>query len=362
MMETMSTDNAAPAQVVIEPLAENIRSVQPGGGICYRIELAWGRWRRWWLRHFRPAYVRAMAARRQGDAGGAPHEILDPRDLKYCRNQCGCGWAESDDPFRWRRWIPLARWGAAELCLMGGPLAALAAAAGCFAWYLALPPAAILALLVYFFRDPPRRVPQEPGLLVSPADGTICEVTRLEHDEFLGGPAVRIGIFLSIFNVHLNRAPAAARVMGLRYSPGEFLNALRPESALRNENMWIGLEEEKGTQGVPGPHLCAAPGGRAPTEGWSRQMGTVPFFPGKEHEPHRRLVVRQISGAIARRIVCDLRPGEVIPRGHKFGMIKLGSRTELILPDAPGLRIEVEVKQKVKAGVSVLARYEGPRS
>ncbi len=110
----------------------------------------------------------------------------------------------------------------------------------------------------------------------------------------MGGPAVRIGIFLSIFNVHLNRSPLAARVIALRYSPGEFLNALRPESALRNENMWIALEED------------------AP--------------------PYRRLVVRQISGAIARRIVCDLRPGEVIARGHVFGMIKLGSRTELILP------------------------------
>ena len=87
-------------------------------------------------------------------------------------------------------------------------------------------------------------------------------------------------------------------MIALRYSPGEFLNALRPESALRNENMWIGLEEES--------------------------------------PPHRRLVVRQISGAIARRIVCDLRPGEVLGRGQKFGMIKLGSRTELILPGRAG--------------------------
>jgi phosphatidylserine decarboxylase len=162
-------------------------------------------------------------------------------------------------------------------------------------------------------------VPQEAGLVVSPADGKIVEITRLERDEFLGGPAVRIGIFLSIFNVHLNRSPAAARVIALRYSPGEFFNALRPESASKNENTWIGLEEE------------------AP--------------------PHRRLVVRQVSGAIARRIVCALRPGEVIARGAKFGMIKLGSRTELILPDCPGLKIEVKVDRRVKAGVSVLARY-----
>ena len=260
-----------------------------------------------------------MAARRQGNCTGAPHEILDPRDLKYCRNRCECSWADADNPFAWRRRIPLAPWGAAELQLMGWPLVGLAVLAGYFAWYLAVPPAAALALIVYFFRDPPRRVPQEPSILVSPADGTIAEITPLEHDDFIGGPAVRIGIFLSIFNVHLNRSPSAARVVALRYAPGEFLNALKPESALRNENMWIGLEE------------------------------TSP--------PHRRLVVRQISGAIARRIVCDLGPGEIIPRGHKFGMIKLGSRTELIVPQAEGLKVETSIGQKVKAGVTVLARY-----
>jgi phosphatidylserine decarboxylase len=325
MMDAMTTHESRGAgeqesRTAVEPLPANIRSVQPGGGVCYRIELAWGRGRRWWLKHFRPGYVRKMAARRQGDASGAPHEILDPRDLKYCRNQCTCFWADVDNPLGWRRRIPLAPWGVAELHVMGWPLLLAAVAAGWFAWYWAVVPAAILALVVFFFRDPPRRVPQEPSVLVSPADGTIAEITRLEHDEFLGGPAVRIGIFLSIFNVHLNRSPAAARVVALRYSPGEFLNALRPASAVRNENMWIGLEQED--------------------------------------PPHRRLVVRQISGAIARRIVCELRPGEVVTRGQRFGMIKLGSRTELILPDAPGLRIEVEIGGKVKAGASVLARYE----
>ena len=307
-----------------QPLPENIHGVQPGGGICYRIELAWGRWRRWRLTHFRSEYVEKMAQRRQGDCLGAPHEILDPRDLKYCRNSCDCSWSAADDPFRWRRSIPLAPWGAAELFLMGGPLLILTILAVALPWwwgpYLALLPAVVLGFIFYFFRSPPRSVPQEPNLLVSPADGTIAEITQLTHDDFVGGPAVRIGIFLSIFNVHLNRSPLAARVIALRYSRGEFLNALRPESALRNENMWIGLEEDS--------------------------------------PPYRRLVVRQISGAIARRIVCDLRPGEVIPRGQVFGMIKLGSRTELILPAEEGLAVRVHVGQKVKAGATVVAEYE----
>jgi phosphatidylserine decarboxylase len=277
-----------------------------------------------------------MAQRRQGSGAGAPHEVIDPRDLKYCRNVCDCSWAEADDPFRWRRSLPFAPWGAAELVLMGGPLLVLTLLAllwpAAWPWKcLAVPPGVALALVVYFFRNPWRQVPQEPGLWVSPADGTIVEVTPLDHDEFVGGPAVRIGIFLSIFNVHLNRAPAAARVIALRYSPGEFLNALRPESALRNENMWIGLEEE-------------SPPTRDPQAG-------APGTP-------RRFVVRQISGAIARRIVCDLRPGEVVPRGHIFGMIKLGSRTELLVPQGPGLQIKVCVGQKVKAGETVIAGYE----
>ena len=210
------------------------------------------------------------------------------------------------------------------MILMGAPLAAAILALALTPWWwTAIAPAVVLGWLVSFFRDPPRQIPEGPGLLVSPADGTVAEVTHVEHDSFLDGPAVRIGIFLSIFNVHLNRAPAAARVIELRYSPGKFLNALKPESALENEAMWIGLEEE------------------AP--------------------PHRRLAVRQIAGLFARRIVCPLRPGEMLARGAKIGMIKLGSRTELILADEPSLEIRAAVGQKVQAGSTVLAAYTSPK-
>jgi phosphatidylserine decarboxylase len=321
----MSTATTQPSRAEPQPLPENFPSVQPGGGACYQVELAWGRWRRWWLRRFRPGYVRRMAALRRGDPAGAPHEILDPRDLKYCRNRCSCYWEAADDPFRWRGRLPFARWGLAELQLMGWPLLALtillAVAAEPY-WYLALVPAICSCLIVYFFRDPLRSIPNGPGLLVAPADGRVVEITRLGHDEFIGGPAVRIGIFLSIFNVHLNRAPAASRVIALRYCPGRFMNALNPESAIKNENTWIGLEELS--------------------------------------PPHRRLIVRQISGAIARRIVCDLRPGETLARGQKLGMIKLGSRTELILADHDNLNIEVHIGERILAGTTVMARYADP--
>ncbi len=303
-----------------EPLPPNITSVQPGGGFCYRLELAWGAVRRWCLKTFRPGYVVRMAGRRHGDTAGAPHEVLDPRNLKYCRNLCTAEWDVADDPFRWRERIPFARWGLAELQIMGYPLlAATIALALSPWWYAALVPGIVLALIVYFFRDPPRRVPPGPGLMVAPADGKVVEIVRLSHDPFVGGPAVRIGIFLSIFSVHINRVPCTARAIALRYTPGKYLNALNPQSLIDNEAMWLGFEE------------TAA--------------------------PYRRVVVRQIAGAIARRIVCDVRPGEILERGHKFGMIKLGSRTELIVPDEPGLEIAVRIGQSVRGGVSVLTRY-----
>jgi phosphatidylserine decarboxylase len=217
--------------------------------------------------------------------------------------------------------LPIARWGWKELNLFGWPL--IAAIAGLLylgsPWsWLAIIPAVLLVWLISFFRDPPRRIPQEPSAVVAPADGKVVDITPIENYEFIGGPAVRIGIFLSIFNVHINRAPLAGRVVDTLYRPGDFLNALRPESAERNESMWIGFER---TEGAP-----------------------------------RRFAIRQISGMLARRIVCTLRPGLTITRGEKFGMIKLGSRTELILP-AEGVEIIARVGDKVRAGSDIVARW-----
>lgn len=319
----------------LEPMDPRLTSIQPGGGVVCRLEKAWGYWRRFWLKTFRPGYVRRMAATRQGTANGCPHEVIDPRDLKFYRNQPGYSWNPEDDPFRWRDRIPFARAGLAELLVFSlltfGPAAALAAwltsqeVAAPVQWlgWLVVAGLAICGLLVvWFFRSPPRRIPTEVGLVVSPADGKVVAIDELDYDEFVGGPAVRIGIFLSIFNVHINRAPVAGRVVGVRYQPGKYLNALRAESARENEQVAVRMQE-------------AAP-------------------------PYRRYVVRQITGAIARRIVCWLKPGDELTRGEEFGMIKLGSRTELVLPREPGLTIRTRLGEKVKAGASVLAEYDSP--
>jgi phosphatidylserine decarboxylase len=216
----------------------------------------------------------------------------------------------------------LACWGWRELNLYGWPLVAatigLAFVPSPWRWLAAIP-ASLLFLLLYFFRDPPRRIPDAPNAVVAPADGTVVEVTPLPHDDFLGYPAVRIGIFLSIFNVHINRVPAAGRVVAMHYRPGKFLNALNPRSAEENEFMWIGLE--------------------------SLEL------------PHRRFAVRQISGLLARRIVCPLLLGATLTRGEKFGMIKLGSRTELILP-ADAVDVTVRKGDRVRAGSDIIAQWK----
>ena len=147
----------------------------------------------------------------------------------------------------------------------------------------------------------------------------MVEIREIEHDEYIGGPAVLIGIFLSLFNVHVNRSPRPARVIGLSYRRGKFLNAGRPEASQENEQLAVRLEETGGSD--------------------------------------RPLIVRQITGLVARRIVCWLKPGDTLSAGEVFGMIKLGSRTELVLPREEGLELSVELGQVVRAGTSVMARF-----
>jgi phosphatidylserine decarboxylase len=218
--------------------------------------------------------------------------------------------------------LPIARWGWKDLNLFGWPL--VAAILVCFLlgspWcWLAVIPFIVLLWLISFFRDPPRRIPDDVLAIVAPADGTIVDITPLAEYDFIGRRSVRIGIFLSIFNVHINRAPTDGRVLEMHYHPGEFLNALRPESAERNEFMWIGME--------------------------------------RLDQPDARFAVRQISGMLARRIVCTLGLGQTVAQGEKFGMIKLGSRTELILP-ADDVDITVQIGDKIHAGSDIVARWK----
>jgi len=186
--------------------------------------------------------------------------------------------------------------------------------AATWAWIGLLVPAAVVA----FFRDPPRRSPAEAGLLVGPADGRVTHVERIDREPTIGGPAVRISIFLSIFDVHVNRSPCAGRVIDVRLRPGAFHDARSEASAPENHANTVTIAP---ADPVTGP-----------------------------------VIVRQIAGKIARRIVCNVRPGDELQAGQKFGMIKFGSRTDLILPAQPGLEVLVQPGRKVKAGKTVVAR------
>lgn len=301
-------------QVAMDP---QLTTIQPGGGIVMSIELGWGYLRRWYLRKFRSEYVQRMSGLRQGTRGTLPFDPVDQRDIKFYRNQDTYWWPESDDDYRWRDSLPFARAGLAELILISGLFLFIALLLGLLWWPLCLPPLVVFVLVVWFFRNPPRETPTGHGVVVSPADGKMVEILEIDDPDI--GPAIRFGIFLSIFNVHINRSSMSGVVVAVRYRPGKFLNALRPESARENENLDVILASHE----MPGH-----------------------FFR-----------IRQITGQFARRIVCWVRPGDVLTRGEQFGMIKLGSRTELVIPRHEALKLEIAVGDTVSAGLTRLAHY-----
>lgn len=302
-----------------------VTGVQPGAGFCAAVELAWGRLRRAWLRRFRPAYVRRMASVRQGACPACPHDILDPRDLKYVANVCGYWFRPEDDPFRWRDRLGVARIGLVEIILfsllLGTVSLGLLTAGALVHWTLWLPLIVVAALwfeVIFFFRNPERSIPADAVALVSPADGTVTHVGQVEEPDFPGGRAFRVSIFLSVFNVHINRAPRAGRVVRVRYFPGTFLDARSAECPSCNEQLWLDLEEE---------------------------------------DTSRPLRVKQIAGKLARRIVCRLKPGDVVQKGERYGMIKFGSRTDVLIPSGDAIDVRVKVGDRVKGGATVLVRF-----
>ena len=173
--------------------------------------------------------------------------------------------------------------------------------------------------MLSFFRDPERTVPADPKLLLAPADGTVTDIETVDENVFIKEKVLRIGIFLSIFDVHINRSPCRAKVEKITYHEGKYLDARNLESGRENESndLWLTRLEP----------------------------------------PNDKLIVRQISGAIARRIVCKAEPGQELSGGQRFGMIKFGSRTELYVPARRGAKCLVKTGDKVKAGLTPMIRY-----
>ena len=173
----------------------------------------------------------------------------------------------------------------------------------------AIPPVVLALFFLWFFRDPTRDIPTGPGLIVSPADGVVTEADWIETS---AGSRLRLSIFLNVFDVHVNRAPVAGTVKAVEYREGAFLNAMKPESGMLNEQTLVVID----------------------AGGYD-------------------ISYKQIAGLIARRIVCPVKPGDKLERGQRVGMIKFGSRTDVLMPADAVLK--VKRGDRVKGGASVLA-------
>src|SRR6266851_4307865 len=175
-------------------------------------------------------------------------------------------------------WLPIAKWGRVDVLVLGGGIAFLALAAALLSPWLAIAPGALGLFVIWFFRDPPRRIPEEARMIVSPADGLVTHVEEVVDAECFYGPALKISIYLSIFDVHVNRVPESARVVEVRRLRGRRLNTWRAESAEVNEQ------------------CCALFEGEGPSR--------------------PRFLVRQVAGPFASRVVCAVQPGQTLERGE----------------------------------------------
>ena len=181
-------------------------------------------------------------------------------------------------------------------------------------WYVAAAVLVFLALFVFsFFRDPERVIPSEPGAVVSPGDGRVVVVT---DEENAGRPGKRISIFLAVWNVHVNRSPAAGTITKLEYRPGKFLAAMRERASVENEQNVFTVSTDAG-----------------------------------------EMVFKQIAGLIARRVVSWKKAGDKVSRGERIGLVRFGSRVDVWVPREA--EILVKLGQNVKGGASVLARWPG---
>ena len=175
-------------------------------------------------------------------------------------------------------------------------------------------PLTLFLFTLYFFRDPSRKIPNENNLILSPADGKIIEISEVIEDTFIKGPSIKIAIFLSLFDVHINRAPCDGKIVLLEYRKGKFFVASDPKATRQNERNSIGL------------------------------IASNSF----------KILIRQIAGIIAQRIVCGINLNQEIKKGMQIGMIKFGSRTEIYLSKNKIEKINVKLNDHVKSGESIL--------
>ena len=187
---------------------------------------------------------------------------------------------------------------------------------GRWVWAVEIPLLLVAVWLLVFFRDPVRHGPRGDQFVIAPADGKIVDVAVVDEPGYLRTRATRISIFMSVFDVHVNRYPAAGTVELVRYNPGKFLHAAADKASLENEQASVGLRAARGP-----------------------------------------LLVRQIAGLMARRIVTDGNVGDAVVQGARMGMIRFGSRVDVFIPATARASVRVRVGERVAAGATVLAEY-----
>lgn len=203
------------------------------------------------------------------------------------------------------------------------PALVLAAACLAVAWwggyrpiyYLFWAALAVAVFLLFFFRDPERVPPRDPGLIISPADGRVVIVAEADEPFFLKSRAWQVSIFMSPLDVHVNRSPAPGRVEYKKYYPGKFLPAFKDKASTDNEQVHLGIATDRG-----------------------------------------RILLKQIAGILARRVVCHPQVGQSVAAGQRLGLIKFGSRVDLFIPIS--VRISVSRGQRVRAGETIIGRYQ----
>lgn len=181
-------------------------------------------------------------------------------------------------------------------------------------WSFVIPPIILLLFIIFFFRDPERDIPADTNVIVSPADGKIIKIEQIYEHEYLKKDVIKISIFMSPFNVHINRIPFNGIVIAVAHNKGRFFSAYKDDASIKNENIAMIIKTIKGD-----------------------------------------ILVKQIAGFIARRAVCRVKPGDTLMTGDRYGLIKFSSRVDLYLP--PNVEIAVKLNDTVKSGEGIIARW-----
>ena len=210
------------------------------------------------------------------------------------------------------RYPLVAREGWAHIALAVAAAAVVHYAAG---WPWALPLWIAAVFVLQFFRDPPRTIPDDPRAIICPADGRVVAVGDIE-DPYLKRPAKRVSVFMNVFNVHSNRCPIEGKVMERWYAPGKFINAALDKASVENERNALHIRTDDGVD----------------------------------------IVVVQVAGLIARRILCYVQPGDRLGRGQRYGFIRFGSRVDVYFP--PDSRMRVALGDRLKGGRDIIAYLE----